>query len=35
MRTNQGCDLSQPRVHVVHEYNIHNVDQLLELKEDM
>ena len=32
---NQGSDLSQPIVHVVHECDIHKVDQLLELKQDM
>lgn len=35
---NQGSDLSQPMIselHVVHECDIHKVDQLLELKQDM
>ena len=32
---NQFCDLSQSRVHVVHECEIIKVVQLLELKQDM
>ena len=35
MRTNQGCDLSQPKVHVVHECGIDKVNQLLELRQNM
>ena len=31
----RGYDLSQPRVHVVHECDIHKGDRLLELKQDM
>ena len=35
VRTNQGCDLSQPKVHVVHECGIDKVNQLLELRQNM